>query len=99
MNDPYSYTSSFNKNAQIKHSQESLTDVFESSVEDLQLFLAEVGLLYEAVEPVRSVTHGGQLSIIIYTSCVEGWREKLNSYRKCLFLSKNNKWGDEGECE
>lgn len=40
------------------------SDIFESSVENLQLFLAEVSLLYEAVEALWSVTHCGQLTFI-----------------------------------
>lgn len=37
--------------------QETLTDIFESPVEDLQLFFAEFGLLYKTVKALRSVTH------------------------------------------
>lgn len=64
------------KSAQMKSSQEVLTDVFESPVEDLQLFLAEVGLLNETVEALRSVAHCRQFSLIIRISCMQGWREK-----------------------
>lgn len=54
--------------------QEVLTDTFESSVKDLQLFLVEVGLLHKTVDALRSVTHCWQLTIVCYTSCTGGQR-------------------------
>ena len=53
-----------------------MTDVFESPVEDLQLFLAEFGLLNETVESLRSVPHCCQFTLISYTSCTEERTEK-----------------------
>lgn len=58
----------------ISYRQKVLTDTFESSVEDLQLFPVEVGLLHKTVDPLWSVTHRRQFTVICYTSCAEGQR-------------------------
>lgn len=76
-----------------KCTNQTLTDVFESPVEDLQLFLGEVGLLYEAVDPLRSVTHRWQFVIITYVTCM---RDKWNSYSLTWnALSRQNREGAE----
>lgn len=59
-----------------KVSEKSFTDVFESPVEDLQLFPAEVGLLNESVEPLGSVAHRRQLGFIRCIFFKQRWSEE-----------------------
>lgn len=59
--------------------------VFESSVEDLQLFFTEVSLPHETFEAFGSVTHRRQFSLITYAICTS--RETHNTplrHKRCI---------------
>jgi len=47
------------------------THVLEASVQDLQLFAGELGLLLELLQPLRAVADGGELKLILNAVCKE----------------------------
>lgn len=52
------------------------THVLEASVQDLQLFAGELGLLLELLQPLGAVADGGELKLILDAVCKEaGGRE------------------------
>lgn len=52
------------------HFLQGKTHIFEAPVEDLQLFLGELGLLLQLVHALGAMTHSGQLKVIFHAVCV-----------------------------
>lgn len=59
------------------------TYIFEPSVEDLKLFLGELGLFLQLVHAFGAMTHSGKLKVIFHAVCGKKRPESDLIYQQC----------------